>query len=311
MRNRIVFIVTILMMVGLSLPLTAQDEDDIIPAPAGQIVFSSAMAGDGQHIALINTDGTNEILIADLDGNDVTPRWALNGQFLIFNSRGLGDTPYRVDADGENLMPAASVSGFSPNLGPDGKTLTFMTSSNVHIATLNSEEAIPVTSESFSYIPFWSPDGDLIVYGNQSGSGAGTEQQETIRVISPDGSEPEILHTVTGDLEGLVWSRDGEYIAFGLDDGTLGAVYLIEVATGEVIQLTDDSAYFATQPSFSPDGQWVAFQYRTLASANDGSSLCNATTDSIFIIDINGENLQRVTDEGACYPDWRPDIRGQ
>ena len=77
-----------------------------------------------------------------------------------------------------------------------------------------------------------------------------------------------------GGVEQLAWSPDGKTIAYtcrkksGLDYAisTNSDIYLYDIATGTHTNLTEGNGGYDTNPSYSPDGQWIAWQ----SMARDG-----------------------------------------
>ena len=71
-----------------------------------------------------------------------------------------------------------------------------------------------------------------------------------------------------GGVEQLAWSPDGKTIAYtcrkksGLEYAvsTNSDIYLYDLATGTHTNLTEGNGGYDTNPSFSPDGQWIAWQ---------------------------------------------------
>ena len=71
-----------------------------------------------------------------------------------------------------------------------------------------------------------------------------------------------------GGTEQLAWSPDGQQIAYtcrkksGLDYAisTNSDIYLFDLTTGTHTNLTEGNGGYDTNPSYSPDGQWIAWQ---------------------------------------------------
>ena len=71
-----------------------------------------------------------------------------------------------------------------------------------------------------------------------------------------------------GGTEQLAWSPDGQQIAYtcrkksGLDYAisTNSDIYLFDLTTGTHTNLTEGNNGYDTNPSYSPDGQWIAWQ---------------------------------------------------
>ena len=70
----------------------------------------------------------------------------------------------------------------------------------------------------------------------------------------------------------------------------------IGAATASAVNLTADSPASDSMPSFSPDGQWIAF-----SSLREDSA-------GIFVMGRRGESIRRLTNVGAD-PTWTPDGR--
>ena len=83
-----------------------------------------------------------------------------------------------------------------------------------------------------------------------------------------DGTPYESPMKPFGGIEQLAWSPDGKTIAYtcrkksGLDYAvsTNSDIYLYDLATGTHTNLTEDNKGYDTNPSYSPDGQYIAWQ---------------------------------------------------
>lgn len=88
-------------------------------------------------------------------------------------------------------------------------------------------------------------------------------------------------------------SPDGKLFVYaGRSSGNFD-IYLKRVGGGKAINLTEDSKLDDYEPSFSPDGQKIAFR-----SDRDGGG--------IYIMGATGESVRRLTDSGFD-PSWSPD----
>jgi hypothetical protein len=102
-------------------------------------------------------------------------------------------------------------------------------------------------------LPRWSPAGDLIVASRWRPGGiyslllldsAGTP----LRELTPDRAID----------SGATWSPDGRYLLFSSDRTGIPNLFAVEVATGELRQVTNLLSG-AFEPAVSPDGRWIAF----------------------------------------------------
>src|SRR5213076_11305 len=104
-----------------------------------------------------------------------------------------------------------------------------------------------------------------------------------------------LLLSSEGEARSPALSADGKMIAYIASDGDTVNLYVRRVAGGERIRLTDDAA-FKDDPSFSPDGDRIAFARRRP----------DATTYEICVIPALGGRATPVIADGRA-PVWSPD----
>ena len=95
-------------------------------------------------------------------------------------------------------------------------------------------------------------------------------------------------------------SPDGSQIAFASQRNQFWDIYILDLSSGGIIQVTEDTNYNG-RPTWSPDGQWLAYE----KYANDGNL-------QIFIkpVDSSLEEILLTTYSGVDYaPAWSPDGR--
>ena len=108
--------------------------------------------------------------------------------------------------------------------------------------------------------PRWSPDGKKIAFTRVMNK---TQSQTTAEVfiMNADGTDPQRLtHNNVLDVDSS-WSPDGERIAFSSTRSGDWEVFVIELATRTVTQLTGlEGEGGAGSPDWSPDGTQIAFE---------------------------------------------------
>ena len=76
-----------------------------------------------------------------------------------------------------------------------------------------------------------------------------------------------------------------------------GDVFIINADGSRLTNVTRSEAWDGA-PSWSPDGMRLAF-----ASDRTGTGL------QVFVVDVDGSNLRRLTSQGGSGPVWSPDSR--
>ena len=99
------------------------------------------------------------------------------------------------------------------------------------------------------------------------------------------------------------FSPDGQWMAFVSDRSGTNRIYLMNRNHNELSPLTNHLMSIGDiDPAWSPDGQWIAFTFIQEQAGIQGSHY------NIYKIDINGGNLQQLTDtEYNRDPVWFPD----
>ena len=138
--------------------------------------------------------------------------------------------------------------------------------------------------------PTWSPDRKKIAFVSNRNDGL-----LQIYVMDAHGKRTIQLTDGLQEKGDLDWSPDGKKIAFATWDGRVRKnprITVMDADGNNAFKLTDGEG-----PSWSPDGRRIAF-----ASGYDWN-------DQIFVIGVDGDGLQRVTDEKAIKgtPAWSPD----
>jgi uncharacterized protein YjdB len=132
--------------------------------------------------------------------------------------------------------------------------------------------------------PSWSPDGTRLAYAASDANGS------AIWTMRADGTDRRRITTLGGQNTRPAWLPTGQVIAFEHFDAFAGdhAVRLVPAAGGATTLLTAvTTSSVASQPTWSPDGRFVAF-----VQVVDGAA-------ELFTMRPDGSALRRRTFGGA------------
>jgi Tol biopolymer transport system component len=199
-------------------------------------------------------------------------------------------------------------------LGPSAMTL--------YIANADGSGERPLFSSSnFDYNASFSPDGKWIVFTSER-NGSGQADLYRVRV---DGSGLERLTDDPAVDDQAAFSPDGNQIAFVSTRGAHTAnIWILDLKTRKFRNLTGSTPLQAQpgkldgffRPSWSPDGQWIAFS----SDRNFDFKPHDFPTPgwehpqelSIYIIHPDGRGFRRITSQSgvsAGSPKWSPDSK--
>jgi len=158
--------------------------------------------------------------------------------------------------------------------------------SEIYIMDNNGKNVRQLTNTPLSeYMPRFSPDGRHIVFVRNLGPVAVPRQlqQLDIFIINADGSNERRLTFHPKIDFAPTWSPDGQHIAFTSTRIGHGEIHILEIASGNIRQLTkdEDGDAYSSNPSWSPDGQHIVHEQ---VIAGGGRH--------IYITDIDGKNTR-------------------
>jgi Tol biopolymer transport system component/DNA-binding winged helix-turn-helix (wHTH) protein len=208
-----------------------------------------------------------------------------------------------LDVNPPRVFPLTSSAGneYDPAVSPDGNQVAFVWSrdgeeaEDIYIRQLQSETPFQLTNHPApDRQPEWSPDGQRIAFIREEGSAC-----NIYIVPSLGGSEKRLAPCGNTRYPGVSWSPDGGWLALATEDGGQLRLELVSVTTPERRELTaPPEAYWGDHtPTFSPDGQSVAFIRAHVPGIED-----------IYIINVDGGEPRRVTFDNRDVTglEWSP-----
>jgi Tol biopolymer transport system component len=249
------------------------------PITVGEPIDISTLSGrivtdDFENVFAMDPDGSDVVMLADDPaGSEFDGAWSPDGRFVVYR-----DSTRGINNDDEIFVVRA-----------DGTRARNISSSPAN-----------------DWGPDWSPDGSTIVFNS--------DREGELRgfFVNPDGSDVRPVG-VGAWFEYPAWSPDGTRIVFTGARGGSYEIYVLDLRTGDVMQLTDapgDDSW----PAWSPDGSTIAFSSeRDDCRRAPPSEECwdDAEPDDehrdIWLMDADGSDQRRVTPEAGQFVAFSPD----
>lgn len=155
--------------------------------------------------------------------------------------------------------------------------------------------------------PDWSPDGETLTFGM-----TGDDGRDDLWVVDVDGVNPSMLYDCSGEcryIDDPAWSHDGSSIAVcimrSIDGADLGRLALIEVASGQLTELTSfKDTQFCSGARWSPDDSQIVVE----VVERSGTTMSDDVTGVVLsIVDVATGTLVRALTDPATFAataDW-------
>src|SRR6266496_1995073 len=198
-------------------------------------------------------------------------------------------------------------SATSPRWSPDGKTLAFLSTrpsadtaataaaiagselprSQIYLLPMNGGEARRVTNLKNGVSSFqWSPDGNRLVVVSRIGP-------SDSRAESKERSDVRHYKNTSYKFNDSGWFDDRRT-----------HLWIVNVKSGSIHQITEGNDWNDSDPQWSPDGTRIAFVSNRTGKEYEG----NRNTD-VWVILPDGSSLKKISDheEADSSPRWSPD----
>jgi Tol biopolymer transport system component len=273
-------------------------------APVNGDLLYATPTGEGWHVFALDPEtGVDRELTHGV--RDYGSDWSSDATKIVYDT----DDGQIVVADADGSNPVAIGDGSEPAWSPDGARIAYTGEDGaIWIANADGSDAHAITdptssggetmslSGPYDWHASWSPDGRSIAYSRtvadrlvptRNGAGNVGVFLEELRVWSEGEADVALTDEYWG-IGDIDWSPDGTTIAFTgaptlfheeTTDASAGIwpqVRLIPSTGGEVTTITPERERWIGGVTWSPDGEWLAFQddYETISIVRpDGSDL--------------------------------------
>jgi TolB protein len=250
----------------------------------------------------IDQDGADQKLVSSTNRQAMSPAWSSDGRHFAYMEfqAGKGWLYYQDMATGKRnpVSTTGTALDFTPAFSPDGQTMAFSRAieEGTDIYTINIKNncclrRLTVGRYFDNLSPTFSPDGQRIAFVSTN---PGLPQ---IYVMAADGTDRQLFapfdYNVTGASNAPEWSPDGLSVAFHRDVAGTLQVFVLDVRTRTVRQLT--SVGRNEDPTWAPDSRHLAF-------VSDRSGY-----RQLWIIDLDTGRIRPLLQvSGARLPAWSP-----
>lgn len=266
--------------------------------PTGLIVFT-CYDGTYDQICTVRPDGSERRQLTETSQHNYFPSLSPDGSQIVFTSKRDGEHKlWLMNVDGSNQRQIGPSDGlhYGGVFSPDGLTIAFSYYSvnsplNIALISPNGSDFRLITDfDNETVDPVWSSDGSQIAFASMIPN---TNLEFEHYIMDADGNN---IKKIPIDVEKQggrsSLSPDGKWLAFYAGDKNSRQIWLVEIATGQLETLTNESSNLA--PTFTNSGDWIIFSSRR----GDGDSA------NIYLIRPDGSEIRQVTNNSNT--DWQP-----
>jgi TolB protein len=227
-----------------------------------QIAFVSARSGN-KEIWVMDYDGANQRQLTSLHSIALTPRWSPDASRIAYT-----------------CYPPAGM---------------YLSAQICMYSMLSGKGIAWPRFRGTNSSPAWSPDGTRIMFMS---SMLGNPE---LWVTDADGARPKRLTYTTGANTSPAWNpKTGQEVAFVSDRGGPPQLYMMDADGSNATKVDLVDMGYVIDPSWSPNGELLAFSWRRPDDNYD-----------IYVMDIATHQLLQLTRDAARNerPCWAPDGR--
>lgn len=282
-----------------SISIFAQDQMDTTNE-SEIIAFTSWRDGNAE-IYTIKSDGSELTRLTFAEGDDYTPAWSPDGEYIAFTSMRDGviegsQEIYVMRSDGTDLTNISNSDNYDayPQWSPDGQQIIFVSfrdaNTEIYIMSSTGDNQLNLTNnDAEDMCASWSPDGQYIAFSSNR------DGDFDIYVMNVDGSEVrQVTNYGTEDYCPVWLPTEHDKIVYGAYWNDRYRMYKVST-NGSNHRPFAPFRIGEVSPSWSSDSERVVF-----VSSRDGNS-------NLYMLDQDGEKIQLTHDgERDRMPSWQP-----
>jgi hypothetical protein len=285
---------------------------NMFPAPLGKYMAIEWSCPNGQTVLLLDADTASVVQpIRDSDSHFLA--WQMDGKAVYLKIDSLG-SPGVIRASTDGPQKSIPVTEFTYDLtaGVDPEEFTFTFSrglgqgSELWLAKRGGKIVELIYADPLHYLSFarYSPDGSQIAFLKIPDTSTPFTVGE-LWVMQADGSHAhELADADGGHGYAANWSPDGKRIAFVMrenpdderadqsSEALISNVYIVDVGSESLAQITHLEKGWVETPVWSPDGNTLGFN----VVINDRME--------VRLADLSTGEIRSLVPESSCCPAW-------
>ena len=260
-----------------------------------KIAFVRRVSPRVKEIWMMDYDGANQEQVTHLNSLALTPAISVEGDRIAFTTYARDNPDIMIFS----LLTKKPLSFFNrkglnttPTWSPDGTKLVFTSSvtgdPEIYLGDSQGREVKRLTvARGVDISPAWNPKtgAQIAFVSDRSG-------KPQIYLMDSDGAN--VTQVVSGGTQALdpAWSPNGRLLTFTWDAGGAYDIWIMDVATQQMVQLTKDQGRRNEHASWSPDNRHIVFQSNRSGSPQVWMMLADGTRPRQLT--FQGENSEPV-----------------